>query len=147
MVSIYTPMECKPSIAVCHHHCMGPGTRVPTPRQHGDLKKHSFLDEIFSEEVKSNTLNTTVRMGENTAYLPIANSPRAPLTPRSLRTRYALWLSIGACILATCALIGTICRLHMDMEKPNVIVDPFYKNDGVRSFLTVGRGRPRYVLP
>ncbi|WPT14371.1 hypothetical protein PSENEW3_00000501 [Picochlorum sp. SENEW3] len=35
--------------------------------------------------------------------------------------------------------------MHMDIKKPKAIEDPFYKSD-VRSFLTVGRGRPRPLL-
>jgi len=81
-----------------------------------------------------------------TTYQPLAGS--APVTPRTLRTRYALWLSIASVFMAFCTLCTVIVRFNTEYRSSNSgFEDPFTQNVGshVLGLTALGRKGSRYV--
>ena len=81
-----------------------------------------------------------------TTYQPLAGS--APVTPRTQRTRYALWLSIASVVMAFGTLYTVIVRFNTEYRAPNSgFEDPFGQNLGSQalSLTTLGRKGSRYV--
>jgi len=70
-----------------------------------------------------------------------------PITPRTLRSKYALCLSIIAVVLAFCALISTVFHFQIGLADSSVgSGDEFLSTENRSGIFSKKKGRgPRYV--